>query len=87
MEIINNESDMNIPHISNELAEYLASVFSADKQLSEGLLADPNVVRSESYLLGFLAGLGYSQSVIRTMLDNQNGKYEELVDVTENYLN
>ena len=80
--------DIQIPHISQQLAEHLKGEFSADKQISEGLLSDPAVVRSEGYLLGFLAGLGYSRQVIDSMIMNQEAKFEEdtLVDVTDNYL-
>ncbi len=87
MEITNNNPDYTVPYLSNQLAEHLISEFSADKQLLDGLLSDPSVVRSEAYLLGFLAGLGYSQSVIKTIIANQEGHNEELVDVTTNYLN
>lgn len=90
MNTFNKEVDdnaYNVPHISAELAEYLKETFSADKQIQEGLLSDTGVVRSESYLLGFLAGLGYAQSIITTMVTNQDGQYVELEDVTDNYLN
>lgn len=64
-----------IPTISKELTEYLAEEFSADVHIARGLLKDPNVVRSESYLLGFLAGLQYAQQTVRVMLANQDAKF------------
>lgn len=81
--------DVQVPHISKLLAEHLKAEFSADKQIAGGLLSDPEVVRSEGYLLGFLAGLGYSRQVIDAMIMNQEAKFEEdtLVDVTDNFLN
>lgn len=66
-----------VPHISRELAEHLKEVFSADRQINEGLLRDPNVVRSESYLLGFLAGLAYCASHVQYMVDEQDGKFND----------
>lgn len=63
--------DAKVPHISYELAEHLKQAFSADMQIAQGLLSDPKVTRSESYLLGFLAGLGYSQHYIDVMIANQ----------------
>jgi len=86
MDITNNNPDYTVPHLSAPLAEYLLEQFSSDNQIADGLLSDPNVVRSEAYLLGFLGGLGFAQSVIRTIITNQEGHNEELVDVTENYL-
>lgn len=83
---INNNPDYTVPHIDAILADYLKEQFSADKQLEEGLLADPNVVRSEQFLLGFLGGLGYSRNVIDVMLRNQVGIQEDVEDVTESYL-
>lgn len=80
------DNALNVPHISNELAEYLKEEFSADKQLASGLLSDPNVTRSEPYLLGFLAGLGLARRIIECMIINQDSQFAELEDVTDNYL-
>ncbi|UNI71908.1 hypothetical protein [Aeromonas phage vB_ AhaP_PT2] len=66
-----------VPTISKELTEYLAAEFSADAHIARGLLKDPNVVRSESYLLGFLAGLQYAQQTVRVLLANQDAKFLE----------
>lgn len=91
MDILNHGGtldDILVPHISKELAEHLKNEFSADRQIASGILSDTNVVRSESYLLGFLAGLGYSRQVIDAMVANQEAKFEEdtLVDVTDSFL-
>lgn len=80
------DNAINVPHISAELAAHLKNEFSADKQIQEGLLSDPNVVRSESYLLGYLAGLGYSQQIIEVMVANQDSQFAELEDLTENFI-
>lgn len=64
-----------VPTISKELTEYLAAEFSADVHIARGLLKDPNVVRSEGYLLGFLAGLQYAQQTVQVMLANQDAKF------------
>ncbi len=74
---MNDNNAYDVPHISQQCAEYLKSLFSADTQIAQGLLSDPNVVRSESYLLGFLAGLGYAQQQLTVMIDNQNSSAEE----------
>ncbi|UAT28088.1 hypothetical protein [Aeromonas phage PZL-Ah8] len=66
-----------VPTISKELTEYLAAEFSADVHIARGLLKDPNVIRSESYLLGFLAGLQYAQQTVRVLLANQDAKFLE----------
>lgn len=68
---------LNVPHISAQLAEYLKDQFSADAQIAQGLLSDPAVTRSEGYLLGFLAGLGYAQQIVQVTLDNQAAFAEE----------
>lgn len=66
-----------VPTISKELTEYLAAEFSADVHIARGLLKDHNVIRSESYLLGFLAGLQYAQQTVRVLLANQDAKFLE----------
>lgn len=91
MDILNNGGsldDILVPHISKELAEHLKNEFSTDRQIASGLLSDPNVVRSEGYLLGFLGGLGYARQVIEAMIANQEAKFEEdtFVDVTQSFL-
>lgn len=75
--IISNDSsevDVQIPLISKRLAIYLKTKFSADVQISQGLLSDPNVKASEGFLLGFLAGLGFASQQIDIMIDNQDTK-------------
>jgi len=72
------ENAYNVPHISLQLAEFLKEEFSADRQIAGGLLSDSNVIRSESYLLGFLAGLGLARQSIDVMLINQAAKAEEI---------
>ncbi|MGL5643169.1 MAG: phage protein [Metamycoplasmataceae bacterium] len=67
----------DVPHISAQLAEYLKAEFSADAQIAQGFLRDDGVKRSEGYLLGFLAGLGYGRQVIDVMVDNQQAFAEE----------
>lgn len=67
----------DVPHIGAQLAEYLKGELSADRQIAQGLLSDPEVKRTEGYLLGFLAGLGYGRQVIDVMLDNQQALAEE----------
>jgi len=67
-------SEPQAPIISKRLAEYLKNRYSADTQISQGLLSDPNVVRSEGFLLGFLAGLGFARQQIDIMIDNQDNK-------------
>lgn len=79
------DNAIKVPHLSMELAEYLKDSFSIDKQMKEGLLRDTGV-RTESYMLGFIAGLAHSQNVIDCMLTNQEGAYDDLVDLTDNYL-
>lgn len=76
MDIINqsNETEPQAPIISKRLAIYLKDQYSADNQIAQGLLSDTNVIRSEGFLLGFLAGLGYARQVIDIMLDNQDNK-------------
>ena len=69
--------EYKVPLLTIELAEYLKEQFSADRQISLGLLSDPAVVRSEGYLLGFLAGLGYSRQVLDSILDSQAAVSEE----------
>lgn len=85
-----------IPHISKQCAEYLKDELSTDRQIAGGLLSDSSVVRSEAYLLGFLAGLGYSRQVLDTMVENQDSMAEEsdtmlrdltTTDITESWLN
>ena len=80
------DRDLNVPFLSQQLADHLLFEFSADKQIDEGLLSDPEVVRSEAYLLGFLAGLGYSRSVLTTILRNQEGISMDAEDITESYV-
>lgn len=79
------EDNLKVPVISKELAAYLLNQFSADVQIAGGLLNDPNVVRSEGYLLGFLAGLGYSSEVIRSMVFNQEGRVSDVFE-TDTFL-
>lgn len=67
----------DVPHISAQLADHLKDELSADRQIVQGLLSDPEVKRSESYLLGFLAGLGYGRQVIDVMIANQEAYAEE----------
>ena len=77
MDISNNDSsniEPQAPIISKRLAEYLKNRYSADTQISQGLLSDPNVVRSEGFLLGFLAGLGFARQQIDIMIDNQDNR-------------
>jgi hypothetical protein len=85
----------DVPHLGKHTAEYIKSQLSADTQIANGLLSDPNVTRSESYLLGFLAGMGYSRQVIDVMIANQDSAAEESdtimrdindFDVTDEYL-
>lgn len=83
----------DVPHISAQLAEHLKAELSADSQIAQGLLSDPAVTRSESYLLGFLAGLGYGRQVINVMVANQDAYADESntltrtdVDVTDSWL-
>lgn len=66
-----------VPTISKELTEYLAKEFSADVHIARGLLKDTNVIRSEGYLLGFLAGLQYAQQTVEVLLANQDAKFLE----------
>lgn len=78
MNIVNNETNAyDVPHISQQLADYLKEIFSADAQIAGGLLSDKGVIRSEGYLLGFLAGLGFSRGVIDAMIANQEAIAEE----------
>jgi len=72
------ENVYNVPHISQQLADFLKEEFSADRQIAGGLLSDPHVVRSESYLLGFLAGLALARQSIDVLLVNQAAKAEEI---------
>ncbi len=79
MEIINHnqstdDQQQQAPTISKRLAIYLKDKYSADAQISQGLLSDPNVKVSEGFLLGFLAGLGYARQQIDIMIDNQDNK-------------
>lgn len=77
MDISNNDSgniEPQAPIISKRLAEYLKNRYSADTQISQGLLSDPNVIRSEGFLLGFLAGLGFARQQIDIMIDNQDNR-------------
>lgn len=77
MDILDNASgsiEPQAPVISKRLAEYLKNRYSADTQISQGLLSDPNVVRSEGFLLGFLAGLGFARQQIDIMIDNQDNR-------------
>lgn len=67
----------DVPHISKQLAEYLKGELSADRQIAQGFLRDEGVTRSEGFLLGFLAGLGYGRQVIDVMIDNQEAMAEE----------
>lgn len=82
----------DVPHISAQLAEYLKDQLSADKQIAQGLLSDPEVKRSEGYLLGFLAGLGYGRQILDVTIANQEAFAEEsdtltrTVDYTESWL-
>lgn len=71
------DENMNVPVISNELVEYLLEEFSADTQIARGLLSDDSVVRSEQFLLGFLAGLGYARQFVDVMRKNQDGKFSD----------
>lgn len=88
MQITDNGGDYEVPFIHPVLADYLKGELSADRQIAMGFLRDDSVVRSESYLLGFLAGLGYGRQVIDVMLDNQQGTPEEggLRDMTDSFL-
>ncbi|MGL5583273.1 MAG: hypothetical protein ACRDCE_20295 [Cetobacterium sp.] len=73
-----NEDDVyNVPHISQQLADHLKDEFSADRQIADGLLSDPKVVRSEAFMLGYLAGLGFARQVIDVMIANQQAIAEE----------
>lgn len=67
----------DVPHISAQLAEYLKAELSADAQIAQGFLSDDGVKRSEGFMLGFLAGLGYGRQVIDVMIDNQQAFAEE----------
>lgn len=67
----------DVPHISKQLADYLKEQLSADAQIAQGLLSDPAVTRSEGYLLGFLAGLGYGRQVLDVTIANQESFAEE----------
>lgn len=90
MQIIDNGGDYDVPHISTQLADHLKGEFSADRQIALGLLSDTSVVRTEGYLLGFLAGLGYARQVVDVMIDNQEGVSAELSglrEVTDLYYN
>lgn len=91
---MNENNAYDVPHISSQLAEYLKSELSADSQIAQGLLSDPAVTRSESYLLGFLAGLGYGRQVLDVMIANQAAYAEEsdtmtreATDVTDSWIN
>lgn len=75
--LFNMEDYEKVPTISKELTEYLSKEFSADTQIARGLLSDTKVIRSESFLLGFLAGLQYAQQTVQIMLENQNAKFLE----------
>lgn len=87
MDINNPNRDVyDVPLLTTQLAEYLTEQFSADKQIRDGLLSDPNVVRTEGYLLGFLGGLGYAQEVLRVILVNQEGISLDVVDETDNFI-
>lgn len=86
----------DVPHVSKQAAEYIKEQLSGDRQVAGGLLSDPAVVRSESYLLGFLAGLGYGRQVLDIMIQNQEAAAEESdtmlrnlteIDATQSYLN
>lgn len=83
MQITDNGGDYDVPHISTQLADHLKGEFSADRQIALGLLSDPEVKRSEGYLLGFLAGLGYSRQVIDVMIANQQGVSDEMSGLRE----
>lgn len=85
----------DVPHLSKQAAEYIKSQLSADTQIAQGLLSDPAVTRSESYLLGFLAGLGFGRQVMDVMINNQESAAEESdtimrdineYDMTQSYL-
>lgn len=78
----NDNDTLDVPHISAQLAEYLKGQFSADVQISQGLLSDPSVSRSEGYLLGFLAGLGYARQIVKVTVDNQEAFAEESDTIT-----
>lgn len=82
--MVNTEDDnaYDVPHMSAQLAEYLKEQFSTDSQIAQGLLSDPQVVRSESYLLGFLAGLGFARQVVTVTIDNQQAFAEEADTMT-----
>lgn len=91
---MNENNAYDVPHISAQLAEYLKAELSADSQIAQGLLSDPAVTRSESYLLGFLAGLGYGRQVLDVMVANQAAYAEEsdtmtreATDVTDSWIN
>lgn len=76
--LFNNEDNAyNIPHISQQLADYLKGELSADAHINRGLLSDSGVIRTEGYLLGFLAGLSYSSQFIDVMLQNQKAVSED----------
>ncbi|MGL5566928.1 MAG: hypothetical protein ACRDC4_14480 [Plesiomonas sp.] len=88
MQITDNGGDYNVPFIHPVLADHLKAELSADRQIAMGFLRDDAVVRSEGYLLGFLAGLGYGRQVIDVMLANQEGQSVEggLQDMTDSFL-
>ncbi|UTQ78166.1 protein of unknown function (DUF2717) [Aeromonas phage JELG-KS1] len=71
------DPDYDVPHISKQLADYLKEELSADRQITLGFLRDDGIKRSEGYLLGFLAGLGYGRQVIDVMIANQEAAAEE----------
>lgn len=76
--MINEVDDVyDVPHISAQLAEYLKNELSADRQIAMGFLRDDSTVRTEGYLLGFLAGLGYGRQVVDVMIQNQQAFAEE----------
>ncbi|MGL5189988.1 MAG: hypothetical protein ACRC7S_10120 [Cetobacterium sp.] len=89
MNITDNGGDYNVPFIHPVLADHLKAELSADRQIAMGFLRDASVVRSEGYLLGFLAGLGYGRQIIDVMLANQEGQSLEggLRDLTDSFLN
>lgn len=89
MNIEQNGDDYNVPFIHPVLADYLKEQLSADQQIAMGFLRDESVIRSEGYLLGFLAGLGYGRQVIDVMLANQEGQSLEggLRELTDTFLN
>lgn len=87
--ISNGEEEFKAPLMSKRLADYLMIELSGDKLLNEGLVRDNSKHNSEAYLLGMLAGLAYSRSIISVHMLNQSGTSLDtpiIQDETYNYL-